>query len=77
LDIVRANWGQTGEPGAVPGDLNADGAVNSADLDLVRANWGQGSQGGGPASVPEPAGAGLLLIAGAMLGLNRGFRQRS
>ena len=23
----------------IPGDLNADGAVNSADLDIVRSNW--------------------------------------
>ena len=25
----------------VPGDLNGDGSVRSADLDIVRANWGQ------------------------------------
>ena len=28
------------EPG-IPGDLNGDGLVGSADLDIVRANWGQ------------------------------------
>ncbi len=33
---------------AIPGDLNADGIVNSADLDIVRANWGQSASG--PAS---------------------------
>ena len=25
----------------LPGDLNADGLVGSADLDIIRANWGQ------------------------------------
>lgn len=30
-----------GSTPTLPGDLNADGSVNSADLDLVRGNWGQ------------------------------------
>ncbi len=30
------NW----SPTTLPGDLNGDGAVDSADLDIVRANWG-------------------------------------
>ena len=41
LDIVRANWGATVEPGDLSaGDADGDGQVNSADLDVIRANWG-------------------------------------
>ena len=39
LDMVRANWGQTVEPGT-DGDWTGDGVVNSADLDWVRSRWG-------------------------------------
>ncbi len=43
LDIVRANWGQSVEPGdLLAGDPSGDGTVGSADLDIVRANWGAG-----------------------------------
>jgi len=31
--------------GSLPGDLNGDGLVGSADLDIVRANWGQSVSG--------------------------------
>ena len=41
LDLIRANWGNTVQPGdLLSGDANADGTVNAADLDVVRANWG-------------------------------------
>ncbi len=44
LDIVRANWGSTVEPGDLfAGDPSGDGIVGSADLDIVRANWGTGT----------------------------------
>ena len=33
-------------PASLPGDLNADGAVNSDDLDIVRANWGRAVDAG-------------------------------
>jgi len=61
LDIVRANWGQTGTPGGLPGDLNSDGRVSSGDLDLVRANWGSTATAG-TLGVPEPGGALLLCL---------------
>lgn len=42
-------WGQDNSdtvleisvPVSLPGDVNDDGSVNSADLDVVRGNWGQ------------------------------------
>ena len=37
LELVSAEGG----PVTVPGDLNGDGTVSSADLDIVRGNWGQ------------------------------------
>ena len=56
LDIVRANWGQSVDPGCLLcGDPSGDGQVGSADLDVVRANWGATAA----ATVPEP---GLLLL---------------
>lgn len=39
-----------GVPGPIPGDMNGDGIVGSADLDIVRANWGRYTSAG----VPEP-----------------------
>jgi len=52
----------------LPGDLNGDGYVGSADLDIVRANWGAGAP---PASaVPEPslfAGFMALCLGGVSL----------
>ena len=61
LDIVRANWGQSVDPGCLTcGDPSGDGAVGSADLDIIRANWGATS----PASVPEPGMIGLFILGG-------------
>ncbi len=47
------------ESSAVPGDLNADGVVNSGDLDIVRANWGQSVPVGDLAS-GDPSQDGLV-----------------
>ncbi len=64
LDIVRANWGQTVDPGCLScGDPSGDGTVGSADLDIVRANWGATAA----AAVPEPSA--IFLLAGAFLSL--------
>lgn len=35
LNIVLANYGAVGQPGAVPGDVNGDGRVTFSDLNLV------------------------------------------
>jgi len=65
LDIVRANWGASVDPGCLPcGDPSGDGMVGSADLDIIRANWGAT----GAAAVPEPASGSLLFMLG-ILGL--------
>ena len=42
----------------LPGDLNGDGMVGSADLDIVRANWGATAA----AAVPEPGALTLALF---------------
>ena len=68
LDLVRGNWGVSGDPGGTPGDADGDGTVNSADLDVVRGNWGASL----PTAVPEPSA--LLLLLG--LGLAALARKR-
>lgn len=61
LDIVRANWGASVDPGyLLGGDASGDGSVNSADLDIIRSNWGRQAAA---AAVPEPSA--LLLLFGA------------
>ena len=40
------------EPQTLPGDVNGDGSVTSADLDLVRGNWGEA---GNPGELPGDA----------------------
>ncbi len=44
---------------ALPGDLNGDGMVGSADLDIVRGNWGQ-SVPAGCLSCGDPSGDGSV-----------------
>ncbi len=41
----------------IPGDLNGDGFVGSADLDIVRSNWGQAVSG---AAQGDPSGDGIV-----------------
>ena len=45
-------WDQVG----MPGDLNDDGYVNSADLDIVRSAWGASVTGGAAAGDPTEDG---------------------
>ncbi len=45
----------------LPGDLNGDGFVNSADLDIVRAAWGQSVSGG--SADGDPNGDGVVNSA--------------
>ena len=43
----------------LPGDLNADGLVGSADLDIIRANWGQTVPAGSLID-GDPSGDGMV-----------------
>ncbi len=47
------------QPPELPGDLNGDGLVGSADLDIVRGNWGQSVEAG-CLSCGDPSGDGLV-----------------
>ena len=44
---------------SIPGDLNGDGMVGSADLDIVRANWGQ-TVSPGSLTDGDPSGDGVV-----------------
>ena len=67
ISLVASNWLATGSN---PADANGDGVVNGLDISLIASNWlrtdggggGAGGSGGG-ASVPEPGGLALVIIA--------------
>ncbi len=63
LDLVLDQWNQNVTPGdLLAGDPTGDGFVGLDDLDTVLNNWNAGTP---PATtIPEPAGA-LLLLAGS------------
>ncbi|MEZ6193031.1 MAG: PEP-CTERM sorting domain-containing protein [Phycisphaerales bacterium] len=68
---MLGNWNQNVTPGDVlAGDLNGDGFVGIEDLNAVLGNWNAGTP---PmdvlTSVPEPAGAVLMLTG--IAGLSR------
>ena len=44
LELLYTSNGEVSQ--TLPGDLNGDGAVNSADLDLIRGNWGTTNSAG-------------------------------
>lgn len=50
-------WVSVQYPSDLPGDLDGDGMVGSADLDIVRANWGQTVSG---PSEGDPSGDGTV-----------------
>ncbi|MEO0530489.1 MAG: hypothetical protein AAF266_07910 [Planctomycetota bacterium] len=62
LDILGANFGVT-RATVSQGDYNGDQVVDLLDLDILGANFGSG-----PASVPEPGAAVLLLLVVACHG---------
>ncbi|MEM7575956.1 MAG: trypsin-like serine protease [Planctomycetota bacterium] len=71
LNAVLNNWGQTGRAWST-GDLTADGLVDQADLNAVLNHWGASNAPSlvTPTALPEPALAGLLVLAGCA-GLRR------
>ena len=40
LNLVLANFFESGAPGSIPGDVNSDGVVDFTDLNIVLANYG-------------------------------------
>jgi hypothetical protein len=78
--VWRNTLGRTGINLAADG--NGDRKIDAADYDLWRAHFGETFGSGATAdvpngSVPEPASATLILIAGAGLAASRGFMLRS
>jgi T5SS/PEP-CTERM-associated repeat protein len=70
-DLARARASLGGGGGWLEGDFNYDGRVNARDIALLRRNLGlsltpAASIASSPQAVPEPATAGLLLLAGAV-----------
>ena len=67
LDIVLLNWGGASFPGNaanLPGGGPFDGLVSQNELDGVLLNWGSSAPVALSSTVPEPASALLLMIAG-------------
>ncbi len=63
LNIVGLNWQNASASGWSQGDFNGDGLVNSSDLNDVGRNWNASGAAAAPASVPEPTGALLVMLA--------------
>ena len=68
INVVAANWGQSGPAG----DTNGDHTVNIFDLNLVSVNWTP-TEGN---SVPEPGTLTLLVMGGITLAWSVGWRLR-
>ena len=57
----------------IVGDLDSDGFVGISDLNIVLGNWNAGTPPtSGESSVPEPATAGLIALAGLGIMSRRG-----
>lgn len=63
LNIVGLNWQSDSVSGWAQGDFNGDGKVNSSDLNDVGRNWRVSGAAAAPASVPEPNGTLLAMLA--------------
>ncbi len=72
LALISSNWMATGT--GLVGDVNHDGIVNAQDLALASANWTTATSNApadgvvassGSSNVPEPATAGLAILAAA------------
>ena len=71
LNAVGVNWQSATAIGWADGDFNGDGNVNSTDLNEIGIHWReQGAQEAMAATVPEPTGMVLLMLA-ALTGLGR------
>jgi|GEM_PF-1870755 len=77
-DLLRLsqNYNQSGKL-FDQADFTYDGTVNFNDLLILSQNYNQSYASAGAAAVPEPAAAGLLLLAGLALGRRRGRSERA
>ena len=61
FDNIRLSVSPSGGP-SLPGDLNDDGLVSSADLDIVRSHWGE-TVTAGDLSMGDASGDGTVNSA--------------
>ena len=71
LNLVLSAWNQSAPPADPQSDPSGDGFVGIDDLNIVLANWNAGTLPQSNA-VPEPGT--LVLLAGGLVWLGRGFR---
>lgn len=68
LNLVLSSWNHVVVPGnLLQGDPTGDGFVGIEDLNVVLGNWNANTPATADATIPEPAGVCLFLIAGVGL----------
>jgi hypothetical protein len=74
FSVVRSNLGSATGATWARGDFNFDGRINSKDMRLLRQHFGISTSPAATAAaaVPEPGGAGLMLVATLLLARPRG-----